>query len=344
MKKIKQLLALAIVIIAFSSCQKEGKKTVLTENYKGIFVINEGGFQKSNGSLGLYKPGSGEYFDVYQQVNETPLGDIVQSMAAINQFYYIVVNNSNKIEVVNQSDLRYKATINVNSPRQVFEISTTKAYISHLFSNEVSVLDLKSNTITKKININHSSDYFTIAKGKVFVGTNSNKVMVIDSKTDALLDSVVVGKGINKLFRTKDSTVVVFSTGEVDFGNGNVLENGKITILNDSNEILVSKTLSTGSYGGSITYNEFNQKYYFSLGGKIIYEYNLLTNSIVEWKTLDNNQSVYGLNADKSNGDLYVMDAKDYSSAGAIYILDLNKNLKKTIPVGIVPNSVFFNY
>ena len=122
----------AATLIAFSSCKKDEIVTVETENYKGVFVVNEGGFAKSNGSIGLYKPGEKKYFDAFKKANSLPLGDVVQSMSLIGTNYYIVVNNSNKIEVVSKKDFKSVSTISTPSPRYVLDVSYSKAYVSNL--------------------------------------------------------------------------------------------------------------------------------------------------------------------------------------------------------------------
>ena len=55
-----KILFFLFVLLAFSACTKDQKITVEADNYKGVFIINEGGFNKSNGSIGLYKPGSND--------------------------------------------------------------------------------------------------------------------------------------------------------------------------------------------------------------------------------------------------------------------------------------------
>ncbi|MDP2176545.1 MAG: hypothetical protein Q8K70_11605 [Bacteroidota bacterium] len=344
MTKIK--ISQALLLLSFSlliGCKKDEKVTVLTENYKGVYVINEGGFQKSNGSIGLYKPGTGEYFDAFQKANDLPLGDVVQSMIATNQFFYIVVNNSNKIEVVNKETFKKAFTIPLNSPRYLFPLSATKAYVSHLFSNEVSIIDLNTNIKSGTININHWSEHFAKLDKKVLVGTNSSQLMVINSETDLLADSIMIGKGLSKILNISETKVAVLSTGDLDWSSGNVLENGKLSFINkDSNKVEKSISLSTGSYGGSMTFNATNQTIYLSLGGTKIYQYTE-TGGLVEYLTLNTGESVYGLAVNPSNGDLYITDAGDFNSNGKVYIYDVNKNRIKVIEAGIVPNGILFN-
>lgn len=341
-KSIK-VLATLIFISTLIGCQKEKATTVLTENYKGIFIVNEGGFQKSNGSVGLYKPGSGLYFDAYFKANELPLGDVVQSMTLAGNSYYIAVNNSNKIEVVNRETFKNQATIALNSPRYLFPVSSSKAYVSHLFSNEVSIVDLSTNTKTGTIDIKHWSEHFAKLDNKIFVGTNSNQLMVLNSNDDLVMDSIIIGKGLGKILNLSATKIAVLSTGSVDWSSGNVLENGKLSFINkDSNKIEKSIPLTTGSYGGSMSINPSNQTIYFSLGGTKVYQYDEAS-GVQLFVELNAGESVYGLAVHPTSGEVYITDAGDFNSNGKVYIYDANKSRKKVIEAGIVPNGVVFN-
>jgi hypothetical protein len=223
-------------------------------------------------------------------------------------------------------------------------VDANKAYVSHLFSNELSVVDLNSNTVVSKININHWSEHMSVVNKKVFVGTNSNKVMVVDAVKQALVDSIVIGKGINKILALPNSKLLVFNTGDVDWNSGAVTEKGRLSIvLADSNKIENSIELSSGSYGGSIIYNAKTGKAYYSFGDNKIYEYTENASPVL-WLELPTGQSVYGMSMDEANQQFYISDAGDFNAAGKVYVYDLTKKLVKTITAGIVPNGAVFNY
>lgn len=334
------VLLLAIPLI-FTSCKKEENKTVVTENYKGTLIVNEGGFGKSNGSIGLYKPGSDTYVDAYQTANGIPLGDVVQSISAINNSFYIVVNGSNKIEVVNQSNFKNTATIMASSPRYVHKINSKKAYISHLYKNEVSVLNLETNKIDATIDIKHWSEHFGQIDSIIYIGTNSTKVMMINANTDQVIDSIEIGKGLGKIQQLSTTKIAILSTGETDFGSGAVLVNGKVVIVSNTPAKIVSTVnLSSGSYGGAMCYNSGSEKTYVALGGSVIYEISGTT--ATDWTTLTGT-SIYGLGLDNATGNIYVTDAKDYSSNGTVSIINSSKAIIKTLTAGIIPNAVLFN-
>ena len=332
----------AVILITFASCEKDENITIETENYKGVFVVNEGGFAKSNGSIGLYKPGEKKYFDAFKKANNLPLGDVVQSMSSIGTNYYIVVNNSNKIEVVSKNDFKSISTISTPSPRYVLDVSYSKAYVSNFYNNTIKVLNLNTNSISKSIEIYHNSDQMALMNKKVYVTTFDNKLMVLNSVNDALEDSITTAPGLSKIVNIGASRLAVLCTGVVDWNNGSVIENGKIQIINLGNIIESSFNLSSGSYGGSMVYVSNTGLLYFSLGNDKIYKMDL-SGVITEFVTLAAGRNVYGLTYDAANSSIYVTDAGDFNSAGKVMVYDLSGNKTFEFDAGIAPNAVLIN-
>ena len=64
---------------------------------------------------------------MFFQTNGTPLGDVVQSITQFNNNAYVVVNNSNKIEVIDITNFSSIATITgFTSPRYFLPWTTIK--------------------------------------------------------------------------------------------------------------------------------------------------------------------------------------------------------------------------
>ncbi len=327
---------------AFTSCKKDENTVVTTENYKGYLVVNEGGFNKSNGSVGLFKPGTKAYLDAFKTANNRPLGDIVQSMTLIDGKYYIAVNNSNKIEVVNQADFKSVASINVNSPRYILKVSNTKAYVSNLYNNAVQIVDVNGKFVSGSININHWSESMALMNGKAYINANNDKVMLVDVTSDALVDSIALSAGLTKVVNAGTDKLGVLCAGALDWTNGSVITDAKFYILSkDSNKVSLIVPLTGAGYGGSLVYSSSANAFYMSLGGNVIKKI-AMDGSVSDFITLSSGISVYGLSIN-SNGDLYVMDAGDFNSAGKVYIYNSTGVKQSEFSAGIAPNAVLFN-
>ncbi|MBE0637361.1 MAG: hypothetical protein IH598_02445, partial [Bacteroidales bacterium] len=179
-------------------------------NGSGVFIISEGNYGSGNGSLSFLNFDSlNIYNDIFYAANDRPLGDVPCSMTFIENEIWVVVNNSARIEVMKDSDLSSTDAITgFSSPRFLVKVSNEKAYVSDFYSSEIAILNLKSRQIQGFIPIGRSSEQMVMAGGKVFVafwsnygfdGLENNQLMVIDPQTNALTDSLLVGKEPNSM-------------------------------------------------------------------------------------------------------------------------------------------------
>ena len=339
---IKFALGFSILALTFSSCKKDSEITKETEDYKGLIVVNEGGFNKSNGSLGVYKPGTKTYFDAFKKANDRPLGDVVQSIAEMNGKLYIVVNNSNKIEVINKSDFKSVTSISSTSPRFMVNIGNNKAVLSNLYDNSVKIVDLNTNAISAQVNINHWSDALSVLDSVTYIATLDNKVMLLNNKKQSLMDSVSTATGLSKVVNLGPDNLAFLCTGLIDWNSGNTLENGTIQIYNsDSGKITLSVPLSGAGYGGSMVYDASAAAVYFNLGNNVIQKMTL-AGLISTYITLPSGVSVYGLSID-TIGNLYVTDAGNFNSAGKVYVYNSAGTKTNEFSAGIAPSAVWVN-
>ena len=96
------------ILLLVCSCVKDKPqelvKTAVSVNAESkVLVVNEGNYGWGVGTISLYDPTSGVVIDKYdqQQNGGSTLGNVCQSITKFNNHYYIVINNSNKIVVVN---------------------------------------------------------------------------------------------------------------------------------------------------------------------------------------------------------------------------------------------------
>jgi hypothetical protein len=134
----KNLIKIAVLYLTVVSCTKTPVSP--SENLSvggGVFILNEGNFRGNNGSLSFYSYDSIKIFnDIYYTVNGQTLGDVPNAMVIKGDKAYIVVNNSGKVEVIDQTTIQSKATIKgLISPRNLAVINDNKAYVSSLYSH-----------------------------------------------------------------------------------------------------------------------------------------------------------------------------------------------------------------
>ena len=96
---IKLFVFVGIVLLAFS-CKKNTEEPPVILSDNRVFVTNEGPFQDGTGTLSIiYRDSLTVENNVFEKVNDRPIGNIVQSIEVFEEKAYIVVNNANKVEI-----------------------------------------------------------------------------------------------------------------------------------------------------------------------------------------------------------------------------------------------------
>jgi myo-inositol-hexaphosphate 3-phosphohydrolase len=85
---------------------------------------------------------------------------------------------------------------------------------------------------------------------------------------------------------------------------------------------------------------------YAGTGAELVY--NTATNSNVRSEFITDGTVVtatYGINIDEENGDVYLMDAKNFSTAGEVFCFNSTgaKKFSFSVSPGVNPNKVVFN-
>jgi DNA-binding beta-propeller fold protein YncE len=339
------ILLMTITSLTFFSCKKEKidepiPATSFTADANGIYICNEGTFTGGNSTI-TYTTGteSETIHDVYKIANNENLGDVGQSMTKIGNKIYIVVNNSSKVEVVDEITLKKSATISgFNSPRFLIEARPGKAYVTDLYANGISIVDLTSNTITGTINLNGSTEDLILHNGKVYVTNLSTSYLyIIEPNTDVVEDSVLIGPGGNSLQLDANNKLWILCGGDFITGAAGSLHR----VDPSSKSVELSLTFPAGNYPTRLTINETNNEIYFL--DMNVYKMQLSDLTLPSSPLIDAaGKSFYGMAFDEVNRVLYVTDAIDYQQAGRIYRYDPTGTLLNSLPAGIIPGEVLF--
>lgn len=318
-----------------------------------VFVVNEGNFLRSNADISLFSKASSTVTGkaLFSTANGRALGDVAQSMAIQDSLGYIVVNNSNKLEVVSLAKFRSKATVNgLKLPRYFAAASSAKGYVTETVSysganGRVSVLDLKTNTVSKTIEVGVQPEKLAVVGSRLYV-TNSggNTVTVINTSTDAVEGTITVGDSPNSVVEDRNGNVWVLSGGKTVYNADYSVDYSRTTkgslskIVPGQLTATTREVASNRSSPGRLTINGAkNQLYYTYLGG--VYTLGIADDVLPATPLIK--RSFYGLGVDPQDGTIYggigSFTAADkvirYRSTGAA--LD-------SFTVGIGPNGFVF--
>ncbi|MDO7873502.1 hypothetical protein Q5H93_02075 [Hymenobacter sp. ASUV-10] len=214
-------------LLALTSCDPDDDQPVNPQpETTSVFVINEGNITRSNGSISLYNKTTGALTpDLFASVNNRPLGDVVQSMTVSNGRGYIVVNNSNKIEVVSLPGFQSVGVVRgaLRSPRYFLPVSATRGYVTQWgnfrgLRADVKVIDLNTFAVVDSIPTGPLPERLVLAGGKVYVANSgSNTLTVIDPATNRVSSTLTVGDAPNSLATDKNGLLWVLCGGTVAY-------------------------------------------------------------------------------------------------------------------------------
>lgn len=304
---------------------------------QGMFIAAEGNFQFGNASVYYWKPGdtvaSG---DLFLPANQRPLGDICQSITINGNRGYVVVNNSGKVEVVDLSNFKSTATITgFTSPRYLLPVSATKAYVSDLYANALSVVDLTTNTISGSILLNGKTEKMLLHNGEVFV-TNSetDKLYVVNPQTDQLTDSIVLAKGGNSLVLDANNKLWVLCGGNWQ----GTLPGGLFRVDPLAHQVEQSFSIAAGSGAKAICTNPQRDQLYFlqtAIFRMAITDQQLPIQAFVPAA----NRNFYALSCLPS-GEVIASDAIDFVQRSRIYRYSAAGVELQSVRAGIISGSI----
>jgi YVTN family beta-propeller protein len=341
----------ACFIIFLTSCGEEEKES--NGKYdKGFFVVNEGPFGTGSGSV-THIDGDTKVVEnnLFQSVNQTVLGNIVQSMTIIGDKAYIVVNNANKVEVVNRSDFKSAGTLkSLALPRYVIDAGGNKAYVSQWGrdgnTGSIKVVNLQNNTIVDSIATGKGPEAMLKVGSEIIVAcrggfSNDNIIQIINPSTNKVVQSITVGANPNALALDANGKLWVLCGGKykADFSGIEVPASLiKVDVASRKVETTIS-LLSTIGTASNLVINKSKNILYYNLDGQV---YSQSTSSAVFDKKIVIKKSFYGLGINPADDLIYGADPLDYASKGRVYRYKPTGVVLDSFTVDIIPSGFVF--
>lgn len=356
MIKFKSIAFIALAGVFLQSCSNDDdgpRNDPENGNYsKGVFVLNEGNMNSSNSDITYFDPTkdvstTNPIQDIFKTANAgAQLGSVGQSIFFKGNKAYIVVNASNKVEIVDHTTFKKVNTIpsssTMNNPRYVVA-DNDFLYISNWGDPAVSTDDfiakykMSDLSFVEKYSVDEGPEKMILENGKLYVAQKGGwgigkTVSIIDLKTSDR-KTVNVGEVPTDL-TIQNGNLYVLSQG-VSWGTPS---KGKLVRYNLASEDKLEMNFPEGEHPDFLVAK--NNKLYYILNNSVYSMALNATNLPTKADYITGADNVYGFNVE---GDtFYILDAKDFKSSGRLLIQNAQGGLKHpAITTGVGPNSVY---
>lgn len=347
----KTFFYLSILGSFLTSCSSDDSapNTSIGDYSKGIWIINQGNFGSGNASLSFYN-GTIEN-KVYNKVNNLDLGDTAQSSIIDGDRLYIVVNVSNKVNVINRhtGELIAEIDTGLNNPRYGVKVGSNQLYISNWGDGSnatddfIAIINTDTYEVEKTISVVEGPEKIVLLNEKIYVlhkgGWGFGSTVSAINTATGTVTSIAVGD-IPNSYAVDGNDLYVLCGGKPYYTpvetEGKLF---KIDTTNDTTSLVIDfdrdSTIKEHPSNFQLSDNESGKAYYEMSGS--IYSETLNPNatpSVVLENVNISDMKIEGVS-------LYYTDPGDYSSAGTFvqYNLSTQKEVKR-VTTDIIPGDI----
>jgi len=355
MKKVLRLsIYVALVSLVFASCSSDNDDVRLIRDFKkGAFVLNEG---SDNSNISFIENGVDTVANkVYELVNSVKLGQYTQSTALSDKYLLIAVTTSNGagyVEVVDNKTLMHiTAFAGLSYPREL-AVDGSKAYVSN-GSGEgiIHIIDLETLIMDKvPIKVGKGPEKMVVSDGKLYVANsggfaNDDKtVSVIDLSKKEVVETIEVKSCPKDMVVDKAGNVWVYCAGVPNYDNWpniTIVDAGisKISGVDYSVSHFETGNISTSGIKNIAISTDKESIYYVT---DAVYKVDYQATAMPAEKFITPESSVYGINVNPSDDEIYLCTFASYSESGSVVVYSKDGEKQETKEVGIMPNSSVF--
>jgi hypothetical protein len=332
----------ALIWLSLEACSEKSEEPagikVPIQAGKMVLICNEGNYRSGNASAGLLNLATGEWDEnAFKTFTGRALGDVCQSATLWNGAWWMVVNNSGKIEIVSKENFAPVKTIEgITSPRFLLPASETKAYLTDLYANKLWIVDGQAMAITGSVAFPGWGEELLQAGGKVWVvNRRKNKLFGLNPATDTWADSIAFPGNLSSIAPASQGRIWVGFEGNSGTAAGISLFN---TLTGEKEKTWLSnQTAMPFAFQSSVSGDSL-----FFIQNQVM----LLKIQDAEWPVADvldgKTGNFYGLGYDPERRELWASDARDYQQKSRIYRKDLKNGSLREQTGGTISSRFYF--
>jgi hypothetical protein len=367
-----------LIAICFIACRKDIK--VVPEEVtdtlfpaepnaavRGLYLVNEGNMYMNKASLDFVDFSTGSYRrNIYNQANPEVtkgLGDVGNDVGVYGSKLYVVINGSNKVEVLNVKTGKRIQQIDIINCRYI-AFSRGKAYVSAYLgqigdpkapNGIVAEIDTSSLKETKRVEVGRQPEEMAVVGNNLYIansggytpGNYERTISVINLDTFKEIKRIPVAVNLHRLKADRYGDLYVTSRGDyldvpsklyvIDTKTDLVKKVFDVAasniVIDDDLAYIYSSSFNIITGQSTVSYDMINIKDEVLLGRKFI---------------ADGKDKVikvpYGLAVHPVSKDVFVTDATDYVTPGVLYCFDSTGKKKWSVETGDIPAQFAFVY
>lgn len=323
-----------------------------TTNKKAI-LLNEGTYGLNNADISILDLTEGHIVNqVFKVANNKSLGDVAQHLTLINGQYWVALNNSNRISIIDTSSFKEIASINnIKFPRYILQTSPSRAYITSMYFPDIYIVNLQTYSIEGKIQLESlNPEQMLLHKGMVYCttwDTASNLLYKIDPTLDAVVKKInLPGRASHSIVKDKENYLWILS--------GNKYKNtpSTLTRIDSKNDSITNYfTFSHDTDPIKLTINATQDTlYYINIDYLGASQNNGLYQMSIQASTLASapfihaapNSYLWGLSINPTNGHIFITDPKGFNQQSVVLEYNSQGQMLRSYQAGIGASSILF--
>lgn len=373
---LKYIIVLLLTLTFLAACRKDPKPvpeeivdTLFPADpnatVKGLYLVNEGNMNMNKASLDYVDFTSGQYRrNIYNQSNPgitKGLGDVANDIGVYGSKLYVVVNGSNKIEVMDLKTGKRISQIDLLNPRYI-TFTQGKVYVSAYLGqigdpnapkgivSEIDTLTLKE---IRRTEVGRQPEEMAVIGNKLYVANSGGyspenyerTISVLSLATLKEINTIDVAINLHRLKADKYGDLYVTSRGDTK----NIPS--KLYVINTQTE-QVKKVFDISA--GNLAIDDdlayiYSAEFNSSTGMNAI-SYTMLNvkdETLLTTKFITDGTDIklpYGIAVHRVTKEVFVTDATDYVTPGVLYCFDRNGKKKWSVQTGDIPAQFAFVY
>jgi hypothetical protein len=337
----------------------------LDATVRGLYLVNEGNMNMNKASLDYVDFTSGLYRrNIYSQANPQitkGLGDVANDVGVYGSKLYVVVNGSNKVEVMDVKTGRRLGQIDLLNPRYL-TFNKGRAYVSAYLGQigdpqapkgivaEIDTLTLKE---TRRTEVGRQPEEMAVVGAKLYVANSGGyspeqyerTISVVDLARLKETSTIDVAINLHRLKADKYGDLYVTSRGDTKD-----IQSKLYVVSTQTAQVKKVFNISAGNLviDEDIAY-VYNAEFNSSTGLNTV-SYSMLNvkdDILLPTKFINDGSNIevpYGIAVHPVTKDVFVSDATDHVTPGVLYCFDRDGKKKWSVQTGDIPAQFAFVY